>query len=434
MLGIGALIDGHYRLDAEIGRGGMGIVYRARDIPHARDVAIKVINLEKLNSLTRQQFSRETEIAGRLQHPHIVAVYETGLVDPGGEEPSPYIVMEFVQGKSLDELHGLTYARIIDIAKQICDALEYAHNQGFVYRDLKPGNILVEKHGFQYFVKLVDFGLARVLGMANLDSESNIAGTIFYLAPELIAGEPADIRSDLYALGATMYEMITGRVPFSDFDEKTVLSQHLEASVPPPSQSRDDIPLALEAIVLRLLAKNPKDRFASAQEVNYALEQITVTREYGVASNNLPQPTMELIGRQTDVAQVQRVLESNQLVTILGDCETLALGVGSQLSDQFSDGVWWVELGSFADPALVLQSVASVLGIPQDSRHSLTVSLIQYLREKDLLILFTRCDRVRSACAQLAETILSTCPDVRILATSHEPLGIPAEKSIRVAI
>src|ERR1044071_755825 len=190
----GTLVNDRYRLEAEIGRGGMGIVYRAHDIPKDREVAIKVINPDTSNALTRQQFLRETEICAQFQHPHIVTVYETGTLDT--EEPLPFIVMELVQGIRLDELPRLTSARILAIAKQICEALDYAHKQGFVYRDLKPGNMLVEKRGFQYFVKLMDFGLARPRGMAYLPTESSLAGSFFYLAPELIAGQPADIASD----------------------------------------------------------------------------------------------------------------------------------------------------------------------------------------------------------------------------------------------
>jgi serine/threonine-protein kinase len=117
----------------------------------------------------------EAEVAARLNHPHIVTVYEIGTSDK-----SPFIAMELIHGKSLEELRALTYARVLEIGKQICDALEYAHQQGFIYRDLKPGNVLIEKRGFQYFVKLADFGLARRRGMSNPDSESNVAGTLFY--------------------------------------------------------------------------------------------------------------------------------------------------------------------------------------------------------------------------------------------------------------
>lgn len=434
MLKVGELIDGRYRLDAEIGRGGMGIVYLARDIPNDRDVAIKAINLDTANALTRQQFAQEAETAARFHHSHIVAVYETGLADIGGQELLPFIVMEFVQGTSLNELRGLSYAKIIDLGKQICNALEYMHNQGFVYRDLRPGNVLIEKRSFHYFVKLIDFGLARPRGIAYGATETSLAGSFFYLAPELIAGQLADIPSDLYALGTTLYEMIMGRVPFSDFDKRTILLQHLEAPVTPPSQSRGDVPSSLEEIVLRLLAKDPKDRFASAQEVCNALDQVTGTELMGSSQGNLPSLAVGILRHEEELSKVKQLLESNPLVTILGDGETLALTIGTQLADQFSDGVWWVELDSVSDPALVSETVTSVLRIPQNPQRSLTMSLIAHLREKNLLLVLSHCDRVLSACAQLAEAIVRTCPDVRMLATSHQPLNISMEKCHRVAL
>src|ERR1051325_611569 len=179
VFGPGMLINGRYRLEEEIGRGGMGIVFRAHDIPTNREVAIKLINFDKANALTLQQFLHEAEISVRWNHPHMVTVYETGAISDNG---TPFIAMELVYGKSLEELRALTFARILDIGKQICEALEYAHQQGFIYRDLKPGNVLIEKRGFQYFVKLTDFGLTRPRGVINLDNESNVAGTLFYLA------------------------------------------------------------------------------------------------------------------------------------------------------------------------------------------------------------------------------------------------------------
>jgi non-specific serine/threonine protein kinase len=244
----------------------------------------------------------------------------------------------------------------------------------------------------------------------------------------LIAGAPADIPSDLYALGVLLYEMITGRVPFSDFDEKTVLSQHLEESVTPPSRSRADVPPALEFIVLRLLAKNPRDRFASALQVREALGQVMVARQDQPAQGNLPGLSTEVLGGEDHIAEVKHLLESYQLVTILGDGETLALTIGAQLADDFADGVWWVEMESVEDPTRLVEKVALDLRVRQDQDRPLTVLVIEHLREKNLLLLLSHCDRLLGAVAQLAETILRTCPDVRILATSQQPLNVSVEK------
>lgn len=420
-VGLGAMIGQRYRLDAEIGRGGMGIVYRAHDVQTDRDVALKIINPETANALTLQQFSREAVIVGKLDHPQIAAVY-----DAGAQESLPFIVMELVQGTSLEDLHGFTCARIIDIGIQLCEVLEYIHTQGFVYRDLKPGNVILEKRGFRYLVKLIDFGLARPHGEAYLPNESSLAGTVFYLAPELIKGQPADIGSDLYAFGALLYELITDRVPFFNIDENNIRTQHLEEQPAPPSHSRDDVPPVLEAIVLRLLAKQPKDRFASAFEVCQALKQIPIASG-SAKRGNLPKTDCAV--SEKDLEKVIELLYSNQLVTLLDKDDTLALAVGTKLADQFSDGAWIVDLETLKDPMMVLQAVAAVLGVSVDSQRAPTVLLIENLREKNLLLLLRHFSHVRAACSQLAETILRTCPDVSILAVGDMPLTMTGEYS-----
>lgn len=408
----------------------MGIIYQARDLANDRKVAIKLVNLDKANALTFSQFLHEAEISARLHHPHIVTVYETGTTEIAEGKSVPFIAMELVHGTSLDQMHSLTYARILQIAIQVCEALEYAHDQGLVYRDLKPGNILLEKHGFDFEVKLTDFGLARPRGQDLEENESTRAGTLFYLAPELIAGQAADIRSDLYALGATLYEMITGRVPFSDFDEQTILAQHLESPVPPPGDSRGGVPPGLETIVMRLLAKQPARRFSSAREVRQALEQVLLEQRNKAVRGNLP-PAADFKGQEEDLIQVRQLLEITSLVTILGGDRKTAKAAASQLAGQFSDGVWWVDLESVSAPAGVLEKVVSTLAVQADPQRPLTVSLVEYLREKNLLLLLGPCDCFEGACAQLIEIILQTCPDVRILATGHQPLGLPQEKCYR---
>lgn len=417
--GIGALLNQRYRLDAEIGRGGMGIVYRAHDLSQERDVAIKIINAETANALSLGQFAREAQISSQLHHPHITTVYETCM-----DGPSPYIVMELLHGRSLADESQFTYAAIIDIAKQICNALEYIHGQGFVYRDLKPANVILEKHGFQTFIKLLDFGLARPRGEDYLPNESSLAGTVFYLAPELINGQPADIGSDLYALGALLYEMVTGRVPFSNINEQNILAQHLEEKVTPPSQSRSDVPSELESIILRLLEKDPKDRFASAGEVMNELAKVKLSKTSS-SRGNLPKVENK---SQEDVARIIQQLESSKLITLSRDDESLAIAVGSQLMDQFNDGVWLVRLDAIQEPGMVLPTVLAVLGVNANPNRSPAVLLIEFLREKNLLLILGRCGHLAGACAQIVATILSACPEVRILAVSQQPLNIPEEQ------
>jgi serine/threonine protein kinase len=418
---VGDSINGRYRLEAELGHGGMGIVYKAYDLSTDRNVAVKVMDVTRANTLTLQQFRREAEITAKLQHPHTVRFFETGTVHNQADQP--FIVMELLQGTPLSEKGQLTYARIVEIGQQICEALEYIHEQGFLYRDLKPGNVILEKCGFRYCVKLIDFGLARRSEEAYVPNESTHAGSVFYLAPELIAGQTASISTDLYALGATLYELVTGRAPFSNINEQTILAQHLAENVSPPSASRSDVPPALEALILRLLEKDPKDRFASARDVREALKQIEQKRE---APGHLPQINSD--GLENQIEEVVRLLESNRLVTLLSEDDRLALAVGAKAANEFMDGVWSVKLESVSEPSLLLPAVAAALAVQEVADRSLTFSLLARLREKNLLLVLCQCGHVSAACGQLADTILYSCPDVHILATSATPLNIAIEK------
>jgi non-specific serine/threonine protein kinase len=232
-----------------------------------------------------------------------------------------------------------------------------------------------------------------------------------------------------------LYQMVTGRVPFSDYDEQAILSQHLEESVTPPSESRDGVPPALEAIILRLLAKNPGDRFASAREVGEALERIRKATERQTPVENLPAPPPALAATEDETMQVKQLLESSRLVTLLGEDSrktSLALATGAKLMEEFSDGVWLIELAPIPDPAALPSRVASILGVPEAPDRTMVRSLMEYLAEKNTLFIFDQCDHLRGACAQLAETILQRCPEVRILATCREPLNLPEEACYRL--
>lgn len=420
--GLGDVVNQRYRLEAEIGRGGMGIIYRAYDLAKNRKVAFKVIHPETANALSLGQFAREAEILSRLYHPHIVSLFETGFVND--DLSLPFLVMEFLQGLALSEAGTLTYPRIVSVAKQVCEALEYIHRQGYVYRDLKPNNILLEKRGFDYFVKLVDSGLARLLGEDYLPNESSLAGTVFYLAPELADGLPANIASDLYALGILLYEMLVGRVPFSDVDEATIRLQHQQQKAPPPGQSRSNVPPEIDSLVLRLLEKNPSARPASAQEV---LEILKAIRFDKLTKGNLP-PN---IPNETDIQPVVQLLGENSIITFTDNDMPLALSAASQLAGQFSDGVWVIDLENMLEPSKLLSSVYSTLGVTENPNRPPVVTLIEFLREKNLLLLLAHCGHISGACAQFASAIISSCPDVRILAVSEHAFGLPSEVSIK---
>jgi len=410
---VGTIINQRYRLDAEIGRGGMGIIFCAYDLIEHRKVAFKVINPETANALSIEQFRNEVEILSKLQHPHIVSVYETGQVN--ADTTLPFLAMELLNTKSLANVGTLTYARIVFIAQQLCEVLAYIHGQGIVYRDLKPDNILLEKRGFDYFIKLVDFGLARPREEAYKTNESSLAGTLFYLAPELIAGQLADISSDLYALGILLYELIVGRVPFFDIDEQTIRLQHQQQNAPPPSQSRSDVPPVLDSLVIDLLAKNPQSRPCSAQAVLEILRNINF--EHSV-QGNLPHPILGI--NNTEIQPIIHQLENESLITLPTKHFRLVLASAAHLAKQFSDGVWYVELEQVQEPEAVLPIVFSTFALKENPNRPSVVVLIEFLREKNLLLIFAHCGQVYNTCSHLISAITDSCPDVRLIVVSDQ--------------
>ena len=265
-LALGTVLRERYRLDSELGRGGMGTVYRATDLELEREVAVKVLSARSQTSEARERLIREARAAAALNHPHIVTVH-----DVGEQNGQPFLVMELVAGPRLSQARPTDLAQVVEIAIQICAALEHAHANKIVHRDLKPDNVLLAGSRMSTIVKLADLGLALPAYGARISRAGVIVGTAAYMAPEQALGQPVDGRSDLYALGVLLYELTTGRLPFTGDDPLTIVSQHVHAHVVPPRVLRSDIPRALEAIILRLLAKDPAQRFANAAETRAAL-------------------------------------------------------------------------------------------------------------------------------------------------------------------
>ena len=262
---IGQVLHNRYRLEAELGRGGMGVVYRARDELLDRDVAIKILHDEAKSRLGpdgRSRLLQEAQATARLNHPNIINTY-----DFGEEAGQLFIVMELVRGRSLFECKPKSLLELLEVAIQITGALEHAHNQGLVHRDLKPENILITQDGI---AKLTDFGLARPVA-AETKTEGVLFGTVYYLAPEVALRKEVDGRADLYSLGVILYEMATGQLPFTGAEALAVISQHLYAPLTPPRALKPGLSPALDEIIQHLLGKRPEDRPASAGEVSRLL-------------------------------------------------------------------------------------------------------------------------------------------------------------------
>ncbi len=303
----GSVLRDRYRLESEIGRGGMGIVYRAMDLDLKREVAVKVLPDTASSAEARQRLIREARAAAALNHPHIVSVHDVGEADG-----VPFFVMELVAGPSLSRERPVELPRIVDIASQICAALEHAHANSIIHRDLKPENILLSGSGKSGRVKLADLGLALPSSAARISRAGVIVGTAAYMAPEQALGQNVDARTDLYALGVLLYELTTGRVPFKGDDPLAVVSQHIHASVVPPRVLRPDLPRAIEAVILRLLAKDPAQRFPSAAETDVALRVALSAEETSVDGGEADAVAIldalsrgHLIGRATELAEAR---------------------------------------------------------------------------------------------------------------------------------
>ncbi|MDX1612966.1 MAG: protein kinase [Candidatus Promineifilaceae bacterium] len=255
---IGTTLGERYRLDRVLGQGGMGTVYQAHDTLLSRDVAVKLLSSSRLGEEGRNRLLREARIVARLDHSNIVTVF-----DVGEHEGDPFIVMQLLDGGTLHDQRPEELTGIIQIVRQICAALEYAHQHGIVHRDLKPENIAVGADGT---VRLMDFGLAHSAA-SRITQEGAVMGTVHYMAPEQIQGKEVDPRADLYALGVMVYELTTGELPFDADSPVAVLTQHLNAPVVPPRAKRENLPPSLDQLIVSLLAKQPEDRPPSAAAV-----------------------------------------------------------------------------------------------------------------------------------------------------------------------
>jgi serine/threonine-protein kinase len=258
---------GRYEVLEELGRGAMGIVYKASDPTIGRLVAIKALAFESSGSSggadPREIFMREARAAGRLAHPGIVAVHDA-LEDPA--ERSSYIVMEYVPGETLESLlfksPDVDLEKTLEIVRQIAEALDYAHRQQIIHRDLKPANILLTEDGR---VKITDFGIAKILAREGTLRTTGVMGTPSYMSPEQVRGLPLDGRSDLFSLGIIFYLMLTGQKPFQG-DTVAVMFKIINEDPPPPSHLKPQLNAALDYMVLRMLAKDRGKRYGSARE------------------------------------------------------------------------------------------------------------------------------------------------------------------------
>jgi serine/threonine-protein kinase len=272
---LGRVIAGRYRLEARIGEGGMGVVYRARHVLIDRVVAVKLIRPDlRGETHLRAWMLREARAANRVDHAHIIDIHDIGET----EEGELYLVMEYLVGQSLSSelARGpMALARGVDILEQMCAALARAHDLGVVHRDLKSDNILLTSRGGRKdFVKILDFGLAHLAMDPRLAPKGAVFGTPEYMSPEQAKGEEATAQSDLYALGVLFFEMLTGQLPFRSDDRETLLEMQRTATAPRPRSIKPDVLPAAEAIVVKLLEKDRRKRFQDAHHMHEELKSL----------------------------------------------------------------------------------------------------------------------------------------------------------------
>ncbi|MGC5172432.1 Stk1 family PASTA domain-containing Ser/Thr kinase [Microbacterium sp. DT81.1] len=272
------VLSGRYRIDELIGRGGMASVYRGYDITLGRSVAIKILRRDLANdNAFRTRFRLEAQAASRMANPTIVRVFDAGedtVTDASGTHPAPYIVMELVHGALLKDIIAAGPVPVTDAVRfvdGILEALEYSHRAGVVHRDIKPGNVMVTDSGQ---VKVMDFGIARAVSdsSSTVAETTSIIGTAAYFSPEQAKGESVDARADLYSTGVVLYELLTGRTPFRGDSPVAVAYQHVSETPVPPSEVIATVPRALDAVVLRALAKDPFHRYQDAASFREAVD------------------------------------------------------------------------------------------------------------------------------------------------------------------
>ncbi len=271
---IGAVLNNRYRLDAALGEGGMGVVYRGHDLLLGRDVAVKLLNKAGLGTQGRARLLREAQAVAKLNHPNIVTLYDAGEADG-----APFIVMELLSGVSLYERKPASIDELVEVSRQVCAALSHAHEHGIIHRDLKPENVILtdrRANGDTGRAARQADGLrpGALRWQSRQTTEGGLTGTVYYMPPEQAMGRELDGRADLYSLGVMLYELAAGRLPFAGDDPLTVIAQHLHAPAVPPSTFNPGIPAALEALIMRLMSKQPEDRPQTAAEVERTLERI----------------------------------------------------------------------------------------------------------------------------------------------------------------
>ena len=448
---------GNYHLIRLLGQGNFAEVYLGKHVHLHTQAAIKVLH-GQLVSHDTASFLTEARTIAHLRHPHIIQVLDFGV-----EGTTPFLVMDYAPGGNLRQRHPkgmlLSLDTIVTYVTQVAEALQYAHQEKLVHRDIKPENMLL---GRSDEILLSDFGIAIMTQSSGQQRAQDAAGTVAYMAPEQLQGKPRP-ASDQYALGVVVYEWLCGDRPFRGTVSE-LYSQHLFVPPPPLREKVPAIPPAVEYVVVKALAKDPKERFASVRAFAAALEEACKAESPGwtlsvlasdahgehpgealpdqlhVRPHNLPAQPTSLIGREQEVAAACTLLRRPEvrLMTLTGTGGVgktrLGLEVATELLNDFPDGVYFVPLAAISDPALVVPSITWTLGVKETEGQGQAQPLHllkTYLQDKHLLLLLDNFEQVVSAAPQLSD-LLAACSYLKILVTSRVVLHIRGEHEFPV--
>src|SRR5580704_12809545 len=444
---------GSFEIIAPLGAGGMGEVYRARDPRLDRIVAIKLLPAAfSENNERRQRFEQEARSASALNHPNIVTIYELGQ-----DGSNHYIAMELVEGKTLRELlvSGLLPMRkAIEIAAQIADGLTKAHEAGITHRDLKPENLMVSDDGF---VKILDFGLAKVTAPSgerpgihstttSVTDSGLIVGTVGYMSPEQVGGQPLDFRSDQFSFGLILYEMVTGKHPFPRITAAETMVAILREQAGPIGVQNREAPAPLCWAIERCLAKEPEKRYVSTRDLAMELAAIRdrfserPDRQTEIRPTNLPVSRTGFVGREKEAAAAKELLlrQDVRLVTVTGPGgigkTRLAVEVANGLIEQFPGGIHFVPLSPLSDPGLIASAIIQTLGIWEAGGQSPLEILKKNLQDSfsaPMLFLLDNFEHLVRGSAVVSE-LLTMGPNLKILVTSRAALHVYGEREFPV--
>ena len=435
-----ALSD-RYRLEREIGAGGMATVFLAEELRHQRPVAVKVLRPELSAALGHDRFRRELTTAAGVRHPHIVPLYDSG-------EAAGFLfyVVPFVEGESLrDRLARegpLPIEDALRFTDEIASALSYAHGRGILHRCLTPDRILLE-HGH---AMVADVGIAQAVSAAS-DATPVVASmdiaTPTYTSPEQSSGAVIDARSDLYALGCIVYEMLAGSPPFTGPTATALMVRHAIEPVPNLGARRANVPKPVIDAIEGALAKSPADRFASVEEWRRALARASGGHHPASAAQSVPviaraAPTADdaLLGREAVLAQaIARVRAGARVLSLTGAAGTgtsrVAIELFTQLQNNFPHGAAYVSLAAVSEARGVMPTISTALGIAEAHGRSALDAIATVIGGGRTLLLLDNMEHARDSAADIAE-LVSRCSGVCVITTSRAPLAIGIEHELAV--